>query len=63
MAKEISCGDIFPGCAFHAHASTERELLEKVAKHAAEAHGITEVTPEVLATVRGVIRESEALKP
>jgi predicted small metal-binding protein len=59
MAKKISCSDVFPGCAFHASAESEAELLEKVAKHAAETHGVTEVTPEILETVRGVIQDDE----
>lgn len=57
MAKQISCGHVVPGCSFEAEAATEQELVEKVAKHAAEAHGLEEVTPEILAKVRAAIRQ------
>lgn len=57
MTKQIACGDVMPGCDFTAEAETEQELLEKVAKHAAEAHDIPEPTPEVIEAVRGAIRE------
>jgi predicted small metal-binding protein len=57
MTKKIACHDLFPGCSFTAEAETEQELLAKVAPHAAQTHGITEVTPEVLEKVRAVIRE------
>lgn len=54
-AKHVVCGDIVPGCGFEASAATERELLEKVAAHAAEAHGVTEITPELAAKVTAAI--------
>jgi predicted small metal-binding protein len=63
MTKHISCGDIFPGCAFEAEAATEEELLEKVAKHAAAKHGIDEVTPEVLRSVREAIHTHAPHEP
>jgi predicted small metal-binding protein len=31
-------------------------LLKKVAEHAADAHGVKEVSPELLATVRSAIK-------
>jgi predicted small metal-binding protein len=57
MSKEINCAEVFAGCTFHAQAGTEEELLEIVAEHAAKTHGMTEVTPEVLQTIRSTIRE------
>ena len=53
--KHISCAQIMPGCPFTASAATEEELLQKVAVHAADAHGITEVTPELVEKVKAVI--------
>ena len=47
MSKTIECGQVVPGCKFTAEANTEQELLQKVAEHAREAHGVTEVTPEL----------------
>lgn len=57
MTKQLRCGDVVPGCEFTAEAETEQELLGKVARHAAEAHGMDEPSPEVLDKVRGAIRE------
>jgi predicted small metal-binding protein len=57
MTKKIACNDLFPGCSFTAEAETEQELLAKVAPHAAHAHGITEITPDVVEQVRAVIHD------
>ena len=56
MKKNIACGDVVPGCAFKTSAATEEELVKKVIAHAAEAHGLTEVTPEMAAKVRAAIK-------
>jgi predicted small metal-binding protein len=55
--KHMACSDIVPGCTFTAEAETEGELLQKVATHAREAHGIEEVTPDLLAKVKSKIRD------
>lgn len=57
MAKEIACHDVVPGCGFMADAATEEELLAKVAEHARAAHGVSEITPELVSKVRGAIKE------
>lgn len=54
--KHLACGDVVAGCAFVASAPTEEALLEQVVAHAAGAHGVTEVTPELAAKVRAAIR-------
>jgi len=58
MTLSLSCGDVMPGCAATFSAETEDELLAQVGPHAAEAHGVTEVTPEVLEAVRGAVKSS-----
>lgn len=55
--KQVRCGDIVPGCDFQARAETEAELLQKVAEHARDVHGIQEVTPDLAAQVRSKISE------
>jgi predicted small metal-binding protein len=52
--KQITC--VVPGCAYSASAPTEEELLKQVAVHAAHDHGITEITPELAAKVKGAIK-------
>lgn len=54
--KEIACGDLMPGCDFKAAAETEEKLLQKVAAHAKEVHGL-DVTPELVAQVKTKIRD------
>ena len=55
-SKNIACGDIVPGCPFTATGATEEELIAQVAAHAAHAHGVTEITPELAAQVKAAIR-------
>jgi len=57
MEKRIACGDVVPGCTTVLTAPTKEELLKKVVAHAAQAHGITEVTPEVGAKVNAAIKD------
>ena len=56
-AKYMDCAQIMPGCSFSASAATEEELMKKVAAHAAQQHGITELTPELEAKVRAAIKD------
>ena len=62
MQKRIACEHVVPGCPFTATAATEEELLKKVVAHAAEAHGVTDVTPELAAQVRSAIRDLVPVK-
>ena len=57
MEKRIACGDVVPGCKVVLTAPTKDELVKKVVAHAAHAHGITEVTPEVAAKVNASIQD------
>ena len=54
--KYIACASIVPDCPFEATATTEEELLQMVAAHAAHDHGVTEVTPELAAQVKAAIQ-------
>lgn len=55
MDMHIACNNIVPGCDFEATAGTEVELVKQVVAHAAAAHGVTKVTPELAAKVRAAI--------
>lgn len=57
MEKRIACGDVVPGCTMVLTAPTKEELVRKVIAHAAAAHGITEVTPEIGAKVDTSIKD------
>lgn len=59
MKYQLACGDVMPGCAQTFATDSQDDLLGQVGQHAAEAHGITEITPEVLAAVSSRIRVTE----
>lgn len=56
MTKHIECNDVVAGCGFKANAASEEELVKQVAAHAAQAHGVKEVTPELAAQVKAAIQ-------
>lgn len=56
MAKHIACNDVVDGCAYTATAETEEDLVKQVTAHAAQDHGVQEVTPELAARVKAAIR-------
>ncbi len=56
MAKELRCGDVMPGCNFVASGATEDEVLKKTAQHAKDKHNVKELTSDLVAKVRAVIR-------
>ncbi len=58
MEKHLQCGDVVDGCKAKFTAGSEEEILKQVAAHAAQAHGVTEVSPELVAKVRSAIRDA-----
>lgn len=60
--KTLACGEIMSGCTRTFSGSTEDEILAQAGRHAVEDHKL-EVTPEVVATVRGHIRDTAAAAP
>ena len=57
MAKVINCKDVGFDCAGVIRAATEDEALQMAAEHAKTVHGLQEITPEVVAKVKAVIRD------
>ena len=55
--KEFRCGELVPGCDTVIEGESEDEVLEQVAVHAREAHGMADVPPEVEDNVRAAIVE------
>jgi predicted small metal-binding protein len=56
MAKELRCGELFPGCAIVARGETEEEILRQAAEHAKRDHGVAQIDPATLARVKAAIR-------
>jgi predicted small metal-binding protein len=53
--KEFSCGVVVPGCSATFQAESEDELFQQISSHARDEHGIDEVPPEVVDTIRASI--------
>jgi predicted small metal-binding protein len=51
MKFKLSCGDAMPGCSARFEDESRERILEQVSVHAREAHGVTEVTPEMLQAI------------
>lgn len=50
--KTFACGDVIPGCSGRVSATDEDGIFTWVTAHAAEVHGVTDVTPELAQAVR-----------
>lgn len=51
MTFRLACGDVMPGCTARFESTDRGELMDQVAAHAAGAHGLTEITPQIAATI------------
>ncbi len=58
MSYSLACGDVVPGCASTLEAGSEDDLMAKVADHARDEHGVTEITPELAEQVKGAVKFS-----
>ncbi len=56
MTKQLRCRDVGMNCDFETTGKTDEEVVQKATAHAKSAHQITEMTPELAAKVRSVIR-------
>lgn len=57
MTKSISCKDAGASCSWSATAETEEELLQKVEEHVKIEHKELQITPELVAKVKSIIKE------
>lgn len=51
MKFQLSCGDAVPGCSARFEDESRERILEQVAAHARNDHGVTDVTPEMLKAI------------
>jgi predicted small metal-binding protein len=54
--KKFACGDVVPGCSATWVLEDDEAIFAAVGRHAAEDHGITEITDELVQAVRDHIR-------
>jgi predicted small metal-binding protein len=55
MTFRLACGDVMPGCSARFENTSRDDLMSQVGAHAAESHGITDITPEVREAIEGHI--------
>ncbi|NNF56336.1 MAG: DUF1059 domain-containing protein [Acidimicrobiales bacterium] len=56
--KQFQCATVVDGCDGVVTGATEDEVLAAAAAHAADAHGMNEVPPEVVAAIRAGITDA-----
>jgi AhpD family alkylhydroperoxidase len=54
--KELRCRDVGADCDYVVRGKTEEEIFRKAAEHATIAHGMNEITPELMEKARAAIR-------
>lgn len=57
MRKELACGSVVPGCDFVARATTEEDLMLKIADHAQKVHGVSHLSDDLKAKIKDAIVE------
>lgn len=55
MVKSFACRDIGMSCDFTASAETEQKLMDKITKHAREAHKMRKIDSKMMSTVKAAI--------
>ena len=60
MAKSVKCRDVGFDCDGVVKGESEDETLALVAEHAKDAHGLEEVTADVVAKVKSVMHDEPA---
>lgn len=55
MTFKLACGDVMPGCSARFESNDRDDLMLQVGAHAAEAHGLTDISPEVRQSIEDKI--------
>ena len=56
MKFKLSCGDAVPGCSARFEEDSKDRILELVAAHARNDHGVVDVTQEMLTAIAANIK-------
>lgn len=57
MAKTYTCRDVGVDCDWKTTGATEDEVMASISEHAAQVHPTIELTPELVAAVRKVVKD------
>lgn len=56
--KQFACSNVVAGCDGVVTGQTDDEVVDAAARHAADAHGMTEVPDDVVTQIRAGITEA-----
>ena len=54
--KQLSCSDVGMACGFQVRAKTEAEVMKLAKTHAAEAHGLKEISADTEKKIKAAIK-------
>lgn len=54
--KQLACGDVGMACGFQVRAKTEAEVMKLAKTHAAEAHGVKEISVDTEKKIKAAIK-------
>ncbi|MDD4162021.1 MAG: DUF1059 domain-containing protein [Methanothrix sp.] len=54
--KQLSCSDVGMACGFQVRAKTEAEIMKLAKTHAAEAHGLKEISADTEKKIKAAIK-------
>lgn len=57
MAKVLKCADVTGNCPEVVRGQSETEIMEQVARHAKEQHGLETVPPELVSKAKAAIQD------
>ena len=61
--KQLSCSDVGMACGFQVRAKTEAEVVKLAKTHAAEAHGLKEISADTEKKIKASIKTVSAEVP
>ena len=61
--KQLSCSDVGMACGFQVRAKTEAEVMKLAKTHAAEAHGLKEISADTEKKIKATIKTVSAEVP
>jgi predicted small metal-binding protein len=56
--KTLECRDMGVDCNFKATGQTKEEVMQKAGEHAAAEHGMTDMSPEMMAKVAAAVKDA-----
>lgn len=58
--KQFECGTLVPGCTWHTQAEKDAEVVRRAADHLRNAHGESEVRPDMIERIKARVHDASA---